>query len=186
MSTKPKEDAIFIQMSSSWRLVVLRGVLAIAFGLAALVWSRLTVGALVILFGIFALMQGTLAVAAAIKDRDRGRWWLLLLEGIAGILIGFCAFLWPALTAVALLVIIAVWAIVTGIFEIALAVQIRKEVTGEWLLALAGILSVLIGVMLMANPGAGALALVWLIGVYAIMFGILLVFLGFRLRRTRL
>jgi uncharacterized membrane protein HdeD (DUF308 family) len=173
-------------MSSSWRLVLLRGVLAIAFGMAALVWPRPTLGALVILFGIFALMQGTLAVAAAIKDRDRGRWWLLLLEGIAGVGIGFCAVLWPGLTAVALLVIIAAWAILTGIFEIALAVQIRKAVTGEWLLALAGILSVMIGVLLIANPGAGALALVWLIGVYAIMFGILLVLLGLRLGKARL
>ncbi|MCF8078056.1 MAG: DUF308 domain-containing protein [Desulfobacterales bacterium] len=148
----------------------------------ALIWPGITIGVLVILFGIYAILEGAVAVAAGLEYRGHGYWWLLLIEGIAGIAIGLCALIWPTLTVAVLLVFIALWAVVTGVFEIAAAIQIRKEVTGEWALALAGILSVLIGILLIANLEAGAVAVVWLIGVYALVFGALLVFLGFRLR----
>jgi uncharacterized membrane protein HdeD (DUF308 family) len=107
----------------------------------------------------------------------------LLLEGIASIAIGCIAFIWPGITAVVLLIFIALWAIFTGLLEIGAAVQLRKEMQGEWVLALIGILSILIGIILIINPGAGALAVVWLIGIYAIIFGGLLTFLGLKFRK---
>ena len=181
-----KEADILFDITSNWKLIFLRGVLAVAFGLMALGWPGITLGILVLLFGIYAILEGAVAVAAALEYRSRGYWWLLLIEGIAGIAIGLCALIWPTLTVAVLLVFIVLWAIVTGIFEIGAAIQIRKEVTGEWVLAVAGILSVLIGILLIANLEAGAVAVVWLIGLYALVFGALLVFLGFRLRRYQL
>jgi uncharacterized membrane protein HdeD (DUF308 family) len=109
----------------------------------------------------------------------------LLLEGIVGIGAGFCAFLWPGITAIVLLIVIAIWAIVTGILEIAAAVQLRRILPGEWVLGLIGGLSVLIGLILIANPAAGAVAVIWVIGIYAIVFGILLTYLGFKVKGLR-
>ena len=120
---------------------------------------------------------------AGASDKREKRWWLFLLQGIAGIIVGIMAFVWPGITALVLLYIIAAWAIVTGICEIVAAVQLRKEIEGEWLLGLGGIASVVFSVLLVAFPGAGALAVVWIIGAYSILFGILLLTLAFRLRR---
>ncbi len=170
-------------IAQNWWIHVLRGVFALVFGIMALVWPGLTLGVLVILFGAYVLLEGILALAAAFKHRTEKSWWLLLVEGIAGIVAGVFAFIWPALTAVVLLIFIAVWAILTGIFEICAAVQLRQEMAGEWVLGVAGSLSILIGILLIANPGAGALAVVWLIGIYAILFGALLMYLGFKARR---
>jgi len=169
-------------IAQNWWLHVLRGFLAAVFGIMALVWPGLTLGVLVILFGVYVLLEGILALAAAFKHRMEKSWWLLLVEGIAGIVAGIFAFIWPGLTAMVLLIFIALWAILTGIFEIGAAVQLRKEMKGEWVLGAAGIISILIGILLIANPGAGALAVVWLIGIYAIVFGVLLIYLGFKAR----
>jgi len=113
-------------------------------------------------------------------------WWALVLRGLFAVLFGIAAgiiaFAWPGITALALLFLISGWAVVTGVFEIVAAIRLRKEIRGEWLLALSGILSVLFGVALVINPAAGALAVVWLIGAYAITFGVLMIALGFRLR----
>lgn len=173
-------------IADNWRIYVLRGLLAAAFGVIALAWPALTLGGLVILFGIYVILEGILAIAAGLQRRLRQKMdWFLLLEGLAGVAVGILAFIWPGITAVVLLLFIAVWAIITGIIEIAAAVELRKEIAGEWLLALSGIASILIGILLVASPGTGALAVVWLIGIYALLFGFLLMVLGIKAKKYR-
>ncbi|MGH9323073.1 MAG: HdeD family acid-resistance protein [Vicinamibacteria bacterium] len=170
-------------LSRYWWTFLLRGILAVLFGLAAFFWPAITLTALVLLFGAFAFADGFLTLVAAIRGRDAlDRWWLYLLGGLAGIAAGILTFFWPGMTAIALLMFIAAWAIVTGVLEIAAAIRLRKEIVGEWALALAGVLSVLFGVILVMRPGAGVLAVVWLIGIYAVAFGIAMIVLAFRLR----
>ena len=153
------------------------------FGLLALFWPGLVLPVLVILFGAYALVDGVFAVVAAVSGRaGRGMRWLVLLEGIAGIAIGIISILWPGITALALLYFIAAWAIITGIFEVIAAVELRREITNEWFLIISGALSVVFGLLLLLFPGAGALALIWLIGAYAVLFGVLLIALAFQLR----
>ena len=153
------------------------------FGLLAFFWPLATVEALVLVFGAVAFVDGVFAVVAAIAA---ARWrmpvWPLVAEGVLGIGAGVATFVWPAITALVLLSIIAFWAIVTGVFEIVAAIQLRRELTGEWLLALSGAASVLFGLLLVVFPGAGALAVIWIIGAYALVFGLLLLALAFRLR----
>ncbi|MBW1779646.1 MAG: HdeD family acid-resistance protein [Deltaproteobacteria bacterium] len=173
-------------ITKNWWIYVIRGFLAMAFGLLAIVWPGLTIGVLVILFGIYVLFEGFLALSAAFRNRQRKLWWVLLLEGISGIIVGLFAFIWPGITAVILLIFIALWALLTGILEIAAAIQLRKQVKGEWALGLTGALSILIGVILLSNPGVGVIAVVWLIGIYAILFGLLLTVLGFRARKVNM
>jgi uncharacterized membrane protein HdeD (DUF308 family) len=173
---------MLIVFTSSWWALVLRGIAAIAFGVFAFLWPNITLTVLVLLWGAYAVIDGVIAIAAGIKSHgEYKRWWVLLLEGILSITAGVLAFVIPGITAVVLLILIGAWAIVTGAFEIAAAIQLRKYITGEWLLALAGVASVIFGIALFLNPAAGAVALVWLIGAYAIVFGVLLVALGLRL-----
>jgi uncharacterized membrane protein HdeD (DUF308 family) len=163
--------------------VGLRGLLSIVFGLLALIWPEIAVEALVLLFGAYVLVDGVFAIISAIAGRQEHRqWWLVLVEGIAGIAFGVITIGWPSITALVLLLLIAGWAIVTGILEIVAAILLRKELRGEWLLILGGILSVALGVLLAIQPRAGVIVLAWLIGVYAILFGVLLIVLAFRLR----
>jgi uncharacterized membrane protein HdeD (DUF308 family) len=170
-------------LAQNWWAVVLRGVSAVLFGLAAFAWPGLTLAVLVLLYGAYALVEGALAVAWAIIGRREGPFpWGVLLAGLAGVAIGVITFMSPALTALALLYLIAAWAIVRGVFEIIAAVQLRKEIDNEWLLGLSGALSVVLGILLMAAPGAGALAVLWWIGAFALVFGILEIILGFRLK----
>jgi uncharacterized membrane protein HdeD (DUF308 family) len=172
-------------LSRYWWLVVLRGVAAVIFGVLALIWPGITVLALVILFGAYALVDGVFTLGTAVfGDRPAQRGWLVV-EGIAGIAIGILTFLWPGATALALLYLIAAWALVTGVLEIVAAVRLRREISGEWLLALSGALSVLFGLALLIWPSTGALAVVALIAIYAIAFGAALIFLGVRLRSER-
>lgn len=169
-----------------WWVLAIRGVAAILFGIAAFLWPGLTLTVLVLLFGAYALVDGIFAVVGGFTARaEQERWWVLILEGIAGIALGVLTFLWPYITALVLLYFIAAWAIVTGVLEVAAAIRLRREITGEWLLGLAGVASILFGVLLVLLPGPGALALVWLIGAYALIFGIVLVILAFRLRSLR-
>jgi len=175
------------QLARYWWLVALRGALAVVFGIVALIWPGITVTALVLLFGAYALVDGVFAVGAAIMGRREPasqRWWMAF-EGVVAIAAGIVTFLWPGITALVLLYLIAAWALVTGALEIFLAIRLRKEMEREWLLALAGIASVLLGILLFLFPGSGALALVWLIAVYAIVFGAALIGLALRLRRHR-
>jgi uncharacterized membrane protein HdeD (DUF308 family) len=176
-------------LSRHWWAVALRGAAAILFGVLALVWPGITVFALVIVFGAYALVDGAFTLIAAFGDRNGARThgnraWLVA-RGLAGVLTGVVAAVWPGITALALLWLIALWAVVTGVFEIVAAIQLRKQMRREWLLALSGALSVLFGVLLVVWPAAGVLTLVVLIGVAAIVFGVTLLMLGLRLRRER-
>ena len=169
-------------IAKNWWLIVLRGICAILFGLLALTRPGITLGALIMLWAIYAFVDGVLAFVAALSGSSGTPWWLLVLEGVVGVGVAAAAFLAPGVTAIVLLFFIAARAIVAGILEIAAAIQLRKEIEGELWLGLAGAGSVLFGLVLMARPGIGALAVVWMIGLYAILFGGLLVALGFRVR----
>jgi uncharacterized membrane protein HdeD (DUF308 family) len=177
-----KEGEMLSVYTSSWWALLLRGIAAVLFGVLAFIWPGITLTVLVLLWGAYAFVDGAFAIAAGIKSHgENRRWWVLLLEGILGVAAGIVAFAVPGITALVLLMLIAAWAIVTGVFEIAAAIQMRKYIKGEWLLILAGIASVLFGVLLFINPGAGALAVIWLIGAYAIVFGVILIALSLRL-----
>jgi uncharacterized membrane protein HdeD (DUF308 family) len=166
-----------------WWIPVLRGVAAVLFGIMAFVYPGLTVAVLVLLFGAWILVDGVFRVVGAIGHRASDKeWGFDLIIGIMGIIIGFLTFHAPRITALALIIYIAAWALMIGATEIALAIKLRREIKGEWFLILMGLLSIVFAVMLLWNPLPGALALVWLIGSYAIVFGMLAIILGFRLR----
>jgi uncharacterized membrane protein HdeD (DUF308 family) len=170
----------------NWWLFAVRGVIAVIFGIVALIRPEQILQALVLVFGAYVLVDGIFTVIAGIASyRYFKRWWAVLLEGAVGIVIGLLTFFWPNITALALLYYIAAWALITGIFEIVAAIQLRRVITGEWALILSGLLSMVFGVLLFVFPAAGAVSMVWMIGVYAILFGITLIILAFRLRSLR-
>jgi uncharacterized membrane protein HdeD (DUF308 family) len=170
-------------LAKNWWLLLLRGIAAIIFGVLAFAWPGLTLLTLILFYGAFALVDGVLAIIAAITGgAPAPRWWLVIV-GLLGIAAGLLTFLMPGLSALVLLFFIAGWAIATGVFQIIGAIQLRKEIDNEWLLILGGIISVLFGIGVMLAPGAGALALVWVIGTYAVIIGVLLVALAFRLKK---
>jgi uncharacterized membrane protein HdeD (DUF308 family) len=169
-------------LSRNWWAVSLRGLAGILFGIITFFAPGISLAALVLLFGAYAFADGVLAIVSAIRRRGADRWWLLLLEGLVGIGAGVVTLLWPGITALALLYVIAAWALVTGALEIAAAIRLRKAITGEWLLALSGVFSIALGVLLVLFPGPGALAVVIWIGAYSFVFGALLFVLGLRLR----
>jgi len=172
-------------VSQHWWIILLRGIAAILFGLLALLAPGITLAALVILFGAYALVDGIGAIILGIKDYgDREHWWATLIGGIVGVTAGLMTFAVPGITALALLFLIAAWAIVRGIFDILAAIRLRHAIEGEWLLALVGALSVSFGVLMMLSPGAGALAVIWWIGAFAIAQGVTLVALSFRVREA--
>ena len=173
-------------LARNWWVLALRGVLGILFGIGAFAWPGATLNALVIVFGAYVFVDGIFAVAAGIGMRRQiDRWWLIVLEGAAGIILGVLTFRSPDITALILLSFIAAWSIITGVFEIVTAVRLRKLIPNEWLLILSGIVSIIFGALLIAQPGAGAIAIVWLLGAYALLFGILMLMLAFRLRGMR-
>lgn len=171
-------------LSRNWWTLALRGLAAIIFGLLAFIWPGITITVLVLFFGAYVLWDGIFALIGGIRAEGSQRW-PLLLEGIVGIIAGLLTFLWPGAATLVLILIMAGWALITGIFEIVAAIRLRKEMEGEWLLLISGILSVLFGIVLAIWPASGALVITWMIGAYALIFGIMLIILGFRLRTWR-
>lgn len=178
------ESHISSILSRSWWLLVLRGLAALTFGILTWVLPGISLASLVLLFGAYAMADGILCLWTAFAGpKNHESWWLLLVIGLVGIGVGILTFAAPGVTALGLLIYIAAWAIATGVLAIVAAIRLRREIEGEWALVLAGLASVVFGVLIMANPGAGALALLWLIGSYAIVFGVLLLVLAFKARR---
>jgi uncharacterized membrane protein HdeD (DUF308 family) len=170
-------------ISDDWWLFTLEGILAIAFGVSAWVWPGLTIGTLVILFGAFSISAGVISLFAAFEARRLGESpWGYIFQSLLNVGTGVAVLAWPDISARALLYVIAAWAIVSGIYEVAAAIELRKLIDNEWFLAMGGLASIAFGVLVAVFPGRGAVALVWTIGLYAIAFGIMLIALGFRLR----
>jgi len=179
--------ALLRALAENWWLLLLRGIASVAFGCLAFFWPGLTLLALTFLWGAYALSDGVFALWAAVSGQGGDmapRWWLAVV-GVAGIFAGVLAFVWPGMTALVLLMFVASWAIVIGVLQIWGAIQLRKEMEGEWLLALSGLLAIAFGVILIAQPGAGALALVWTIGWFAVLAGCIYIMLAFRLKKHK-
>jgi uncharacterized membrane protein HdeD (DUF308 family) len=174
-----------IMLNRSWWVLALRGIAAIIFGLLTFIWPQISLFVLVALFGAYVLVDGIFSIIVALRNQEAPQWWVLLLEGIVGVFVGVLTFIWPGITALVLLFLIAFWALITGIFEIVAAIRLRKDIANEWLLGLSGVISVLFGLLLIILPGTGALAVIWLIGAYAIFFGALMLALSFQVRRWR-
>lgn len=171
-------------LSQYWWILLLRGVLALAFGLAAFLLPGVTLATLVLLFATFAFVDGLFETYHAIQARKvNEHWWLLLLEGLLGVLFGVLTFQAPDITTLVLLMYIAAWAIASGVMRIVAAFQLRREIEGEWLLALGGLISLIFGILMIARPAAGALAVIWFIGTWALLIGAFLVALAFRVRK---
>ena len=186
METTRNENwtALVEGLAERWWVLVVRGLAAVLFGVLTLVSPGTSLLALVTLWGVYALIDGGSNIALTVSaGRAGARWGWFLFEGIVSIGAGVATFFWPGITGLVLLSVIAAWAIITGIAELAAAIRLRKVIRHEWSLGLAGVLSVVFGVLLLARPGAGALAVAWLIGVYAIAFGGLLIGLGARIHR---
>jgi len=173
-------------IAENWWLMLLRGIAAVAFGILALIWPGTTLLTLLVLFGAYAIVDGLLALGAAFgRGRSSGSSWWLAIAGGLGIVAGLATFLWPGVTAILLLLFIGAWTLMRGLMEIAGAIQMRHETEDAWLLALDGVISVIFGVSVLVFPGAGALALIWIIAAYAIVSEGLLIMLSLRVRLHR-
>jgi uncharacterized membrane protein HdeD (DUF308 family) len=179
----PVSPRLLHALANNWWLLLLRGIAGVSFGILTFVWPGMTLLTLVLLYGVFAVVDGALAVAAAmVGGASRPRSWLLLV-GLLGITLGTLTLAWPDVIALVLLLFIAGWAIGTGVLQIVGAIRLRKEINNEWLLIATGVLSIVFGLVLAAQPGVGALALLFTIGTFAIVYGSLLIVLAFKLRR---
>jgi uncharacterized membrane protein HdeD (DUF308 family) len=170
-------------LARRWWALALRGVIAVLFGLLTFFIPGVTLISLVLLFGFYAILDGTFDIVSAMKAP--GHHWPLLVEGIVGIVAGIVTFMWPGITAMVLLYLIAFWAILTGVLEIVAGIRLREVIANEMLLILMGVISTLFGILIIIFPGAGALAIIIWIGAYAVVFGIILIVLAFRLRSFR-
>ncbi|MDQ1713765.1 MAG: hypothetical protein QOE45_3215 [Frankiaceae bacterium] len=177
---------MLVLLSERWYVFAIRGAAAVLFGILTAFWPGITVFVLVMLFGAYVLIDGVVTTVSAIRGRVRKHRGLVALGGLTGVAAGVVTFLWPAITALALLYVIAAWMFVTGIVHVATAIRLRREISNEWLLGLGGFLSVAAGIALAVLPGVGLLALTWLVGAYAIVFGSVLIALAVRLRTTHL
>lgn len=174
-------------MAAQWWLLLLRGVLAGLFGIVALVAPLSTFAALLILFGAFVVCDGAMTVATAFSRRARhdDGWWRWLFDGLLSLTIGLMALFWPAETAVALAIWIAVWAIAAGVLRLLAAISLRREIEGEWTLALSGLAMILLGVVMIALPQAAVASWSWLIGLFALLISGMMITLALRLRGLR-
>ena len=169
-----------------WWSFLFRGVLSTIFGIIALFLPGITLEMMTFLLGAFLVIDGLTSFFVSVRSRGKGlHGKTLLLEGLAGIIVGILTFIWPGLTVMALVLIVAFWAMVTGVLEIIAAVFLRNEIKGEWLLGLSGIISILFSVVLLVQPEISTVGLIWMIGVYALVFGIAMIFLGLRLRKHK-
>ncbi|MBC6605915.1 HdeD family acid-resistance protein [Hymenobacter sp. BT188] len=173
-------------LQSNWWLVALRGLGAVVFGLLTFLLPGITLLVLITMFGVFCLFNGVLAIASGIRRRNTERhWWTLILEGFISMLAGLATLIWPGITSLALLYFVAFWSIATGILQVFTAIRLRKQLTGEWMLILGGLLSVAFGLLLVFAPVSGALVITWWIGAFAFVYGIILCILAFRLRKQQ-
>jgi len=169
-------------LAHHWWVFLLRGLVGVAFGLIAFFYPVATLYTFIVFYAVFSIVDGTFAFLSAVRQKNMGaRWWLALI-GILGVVAGLAAYLWPALTAVALLTLIGIWALVNGVVEIVGAIRLRAEIDNEWLLLIHGILSALFGLIVLAHPSGGALALIWFIAAFALVSGLVLIVLSFRLK----
>jgi uncharacterized membrane protein HdeD (DUF308 family) len=168
-------------LTAYWWALLFRGIAAVLFGLAALFWPGLTLFTLIVFFGAYTVVDGVFAIVTGIRGSG-GRRWLHLADGVLGVLVGFIAFFSPGVTALVFLYVIAVWAVLTGVLKVIMAIWLRREIDNEWTMALSGVLWVLLGVVLAVLPGVGLLSLSWLIGVFALGAGLTFLVLAFRVR----
>jgi len=183
MSTRLWTDSARGYLSTYWWLTILRGIVAILFGIAVLARPGLTVGLLLLLFGAFALASGVLAMISSVSLAvHHKRWWAMMVEGIIGVIVGLITFYMPVVTALFAVILIAIWAILIGVFQFIAAITRFGPAAHGWLVAIAGLLSVVLGVLLFAYPGVGLLLIIWFLGIYALVFGVDQIVLGFQLR----
>lgn len=180
---KINQPLLLHMLAQGWKIVLFRGILAIVFGLLVWISPEISLTTLILLFGSFAFADGILSILSAVHGRDHHPdWWILLLSGLIGVLMGILTFSAPNLTALALLFYIAIWVMVSGVLQILIAIRLRKEIDGEWLQMLGGLASVVFGVLLIAQPAEGILTLLWLLALYAIVIGVFLVITALKLR----
>ncbi|MCU1239087.1 MAG: hypothetical protein JWP63_7054 [Candidatus Solibacter sp.] len=172
-----------LALATNWWALVIRGMAGIIFGILALLWPGITLVALIFIFAAYALVDGVASLVGAVRAMGQHeRWGVLVVEGIVGIATALITVFWPGITALALVYVIGAWAVVTGLLEITAAVRLRQIISGEWLLFLSGMASLLFGFLVMIVPIAGALAIAIWVGIYSLVFGVMLTMLGFRMR----
>lgn len=182
-ATHPSDELV-ATLSRNWWMLTLRGVFAILFGVLTWLQPGISLKVLILTFGVYAFADGVIGAWSAISGRrTESHWWAWLLWALVSVLAGIFTFISPEITAMALLFYIGFWAIASGVMEIVTGIRLRKAIKGEWLLMVGGLASVLFGVIILTRPAVGALAMMWLIALYAVVFGIILVMLGGKLRR---
>lgn len=184
MDTPMMKNPLASLLSQTWWLMMLRGIVAILFGLLCCFQPFFSLNVLVIFFGAYALVDGVLAVVSSIQGRKTHQdWWVLLLWGLVSVITGALTLAVPPLAILVLVYYFAAWAIVTGVMEIIAAIRLRGEALGRGWLIIGGLLSVLFGILLFARPGSSIVVIGWLIGIFAILLGIIFVALAFHMRR---
>lgn len=168
-----------------WWLLVLRGLVSVLFAGFAFLNPHAAFATLVLALGLFLLVDGAAALYLGMRMRGKdAEWWVVVSEGLLGVVLGLLTLANPDITGAGVILFVAVWCLVTGVFEISTAIRLRKEIDNEWLLGIAGAVSVALGLLMLINPTAGALSITLWIGIYALFFGLLLLILGLRVRRV--
>ena len=181
-----KADPMEVLSAKHWWQILIRGLIALIFGILVLAWPGIAIAVFVIIFGAYVFVDGIFTLVAAInyKAGAGSRTWLFI-RGIAGIIVGLVIFFFPVIAAAALVILVAAWALVTGVMELIFAFKANQDTAIRWMFAISGILSLILGLLMVAQPIIGALVIVWVIGIYAVLAGILLIILAFRLRSAK-